>query len=43
MEANRLLRAAEIDAEKISNIIRLVVFLTLLLVILFDDGARSAT
>jgi len=41
MEANRLLRAAEIDAEKISNIIRLVVFLTLLLVILFDDGARE--
>lgn len=41
MKINRLLRDAEIDAEKISSVIRLVVFVTLAAVIFSADGGQG--
>lgn len=41
MKINRLLRDAEIDAEKISSVIRLVVFVTLAAVIFSADGSQG--
>lgn len=44
MDIKRLLRDAEIDAEKMSAIVRLVVFVTLAITILFTEGSlNSAT
>ncbi|MBT5667605.1 MAG: hypothetical protein HOJ06_19860, partial [Rhodospirillaceae bacterium] len=41
MKVHRLLRDAEIDAEKISSVIRLVVFFTLAAVIFSTDGSQG--
>jgi adenylate cyclase len=41
MEIQKLLRGAEIDAEKVSAVIRLVVFVTLASVIFSADGAQA--
>src|SRR3990172_4486257 len=42
MEIQNLLRGAEIDAEKISAVIRLVVFVTLASVIFAADGTQGS-